>query len=150
MASQYITFMIIFILGLNVVIITNGMFMTLSEQFQENIAEVEMSQILDLIKMQIQQALLLPTDFNQTYEQQLELPTALGQRFRYSITISNSTDNQMILHGFSPDKKINQIITFTVASKFIIETSESSFHSTNSLLTLNIEKNANNVVITIL
>lgn len=126
------------------------MFMTLSEQFQENIAEVEMSQILDLIKMQIQQALLLPTDFNQTIEQQLELPTTLGQRFRYYIEISNSTDNQIILHGFSPDDKINQITKFTVASKFIIETSESSFHSTNSILTLNIEKNAKNIVITIL
>jgi hypothetical protein len=124
--------------------------MTLSQQFQENIAEVEMSEILDLIKMQIQQALILSTDFNQIFEQQLELPTALGQRFRYYIEISNSTDNQIILHGFSPDKKINQVITFAVASKFNIETSETSFHSINSLLTLNIEKEANNVLITIL
>ena len=149
MASQYITFMIIFILGLNLVIITNSMFMILSDQFQQNIAEVEMSQILDLIQMQILQSLLLPTDMNQTIEQQLELPTLVGQRFRYSIEIYNSTDNQIILHGFSSNEKINQITTFSVGAKYSIEVSESSFQSTSSLLSLNIEKNANKIVITI-
>lgn len=149
MASQYITFMIIFVLGLNLVIITNSMFMILSDQFQQNIAEVEMSQILDLIQMQILQSLLLPTDLNQTIEQQLELPTLVGQRFRYSIEIYNSTDNQIILHGFSSNEKIDQMITFSVGAKYSIEISESSFQSVNSLLSLNIEKKANKIVITI-
>ena len=125
------------------------MFMTLSDQFQLNIAEVEMSQILDRIQMQILQALLLHTDLNQTIEQQLELPTLVGQRFRYSIEIYNSTDNQIILHGFSSNEKINQITSFSVGAKYIIEISESSFQSISSLLSLNIEKNANKIVITI-
>jgi hypothetical protein len=123
--------------------------MVLSDQFQLNIAEVEMSQILDLIKKQILQTLLLPTDLNQTIEQQLELPTLLGQKFLYSIEIYNSTDNQIILHGFSLNEKINQITTFSVGAKYSVEISESSFQSTSSLLSLNIEKNANKILITI-
>ena len=59
MASQYITFMIIFTLGLSLVIITNGMFSTLSDQFRENIAQVELDTILDQIQLQIQQSLLI-------------------------------------------------------------------------------------------
>lgn len=150
MASQYITFMIIFILGLSMVLITNSMFSTLSDQFRENIAEVELSQILDLIQTQILQSLLLPMDSNQTIDQQLELPVLLGQKFQYYIEIYNSTDNQIILHGFSTDEKINQITTFSMGAKYLIKVSESSFQSINMLLTLHIEKNANEVVITIL
>ena len=149
MASQYITFMIIFILGLNLVIITNSMFMILSDQFQQNIADVEMSQILDLIKTQIMQTILLPTDHNQTVEQQLELPTLLGRRFQYSIEISNLSNNQIILHGFTSNGKVNQINTFSVGSNYIIETSDSSFQSADSLLTLYIVKTLNKIVITI-
>lgn len=149
MASQYITFMIIFILGLNLVIITNSMFMILSDQFQQNIADVEMSQILDLIKTQIMQTILLPTDHNQTVEQQLELPTLLGRKFQYSIEISNLSNNQIILHGFTSNGKVNQINTFSVGSNYIIETSDSSFQSADSLLTLYIVKTLNKIVITI-
>lgn len=149
MASQYITFMIIFVLGLNLVIITNSMFLTLSDQFRQNIAELEMTHILDLIQRQIQQTLLLSTDNNQMIEQQLELPTLIGEMSPYSIEIYNSNDNQIILHGFSLNGDINQMKTFPVAPKYSIETSESVFESVNSLLTLHIEKNGNEIVITI-
>ncbi len=125
------------------------MFMILSDQFQQNIADVEMSQILDLIKTQIMQTILLPTDHNQTVEQQLELPTLLGRRFQYSIEISNLSNNQIILHGFTSNGKVNQINTFSVGSNYIIETSDSSFQSADSLLTLYIVKTLNKIVITI-
>ncbi|MFX1504824.1 MAG: hypothetical protein ACFFDC_01805 [Promethearchaeota archaeon] len=149
MASQYITFMIIFILGLNLVIITNVMFLTLSDQFRQNIAKIEMDNILNLIQKQIQQTLLLPTDNNHIIEQQLELPTLIGDMSPYSIEIYNSTDNQIVLHGFSSNGDIDQIITFSVPPKYIITTSDSVFESINSLLTLNIEKNGEFIVITI-
>ncbi|MFX1538425.1 MAG: hypothetical protein ACFFDI_29895 [Promethearchaeota archaeon] len=149
MASQYITFMIIFILGLNLVIITNVMFLALSDQFRQNIAEVEMTRILNLIQRQIQQTILLPTDRNQMIEQQLELPTLIGDMSPYTIEISNSTDNQIILHGYSSNGDVNQMITFSLAPKYIIETSESVFESVNSILTLNIEKDGDNIIITI-
>ncbi|MFW9906786.1 MAG: hypothetical protein ACFFFH_20950 [Candidatus Thorarchaeota archaeon] len=149
MASQYITFMIIFILGLNLVIITNVMFLTLSDQFRQNIAEVEMDNILNLIQRQIQQTILLPTDNNHMIEQQLELPTLIGEKSPYTIEIYNSTDNQIILHGFSSNGDINQIVIFSVAPKYIITTSESVFESVNSLLNLNIEKNGEFIIITI-
>ena len=125
------------------------MFMILSDQFQQNIADVEMSQILDLIKTQIMQTILLPTDHNQTVEQQLELPTLLGRKFQYSIEISNLSNNQIILHGFTSNGKVNQINTFSVGSNYIIETSDSSFQSADSLLTLYIVKTLNKIVITI-
>ncbi|MFX1285239.1 MAG: hypothetical protein ACFFB5_16420 [Promethearchaeota archaeon] len=150
MASQYITFMIIFILGLSMVLLTNNMFSTLSDQFRENLAEIEMSQILDLIQSQIMQTLLFSSDYNQTIDQQLELPILLGQKFQYNIEIYNTTDNQVTLHGYSSDGKINQLTTFSVGAKYIIETSESSFQSIKALLTLHIERDANKVVITIL
>jgi hypothetical protein len=110
---------------------------------------VEMTRILDLIQRQIQQSLLLSTDNNQMIEQQLELPTLIGEMSPYSIEIYNLTDNQVIIHGFSSNGDINQMKTFSVAPKYIIETSESVFESVNSLLTLHIEKNVNKIVITI-
>lgn len=141
--------MIIFILGLNLVIITNFMFLTLSDQFRQNIAEVEMTRILNLIQRQIQQTILIPTDIDQTIEQQLELPSLIGDMSTYSIEIYNSTDNKLILHGFSSNGVVNQIIAFSMAPKYIITTSESVFDSVNSLLTLSIEKNGNYITITI-
>ncbi|MFX0122662.1 MAG: hypothetical protein ACFFAE_03435 [Candidatus Hodarchaeota archaeon] len=149
MASQYITFMIIFILGLNLVIITNTIFLTLSDQFRQNIAEVEMTRILNLIQRQIQQSLLLPVDNNQKIEQQLELPTLIGEMSTYSIEIYNSTDHEITLHGFTSNRKINILKSFSVAPKYIIKTSESIFESVNSLLNLYIEKSENKIVITI-
>ena len=141
--------MIIFILGLNLVVITNVMFLTLSDQFRKNIAEVEMNNILNLIQRQIQQTLLLPTANNHIIEQQLELPTLIGDMSPYTIEISNSTDNQIILHGFSSNGDIDQITTFSVPPKYIITTSDSVFESVYSLLTLNIEKNGELIVVSI-
>jgi hypothetical protein len=125
------------------------MFLTLSDQFRQNIAEVEMDNILNLIQRQIQQTILLPTDTNHMIEQQLELPTLIGDMSPYTIEIDNSTDNQIILHGFSSNGDINQIVTFSVAPKYTITTSESVFESVNSLLSLNIEKSREFIVITI-
>lgn len=125
------------------------MFLGLNDQFQENLAEAEMIQILDLIQMQIMQTLLLPTKFNQTSMQKIELPTLLGKMFRYTIEISNLSNNQLILHGFSNNLKIDQVITFSVAPKYNIEISKSSFQSINSILSLYIEKNLINVIISI-
>ena len=85
MASQYITFMIIFTLGLSMVIITNNMFATLSDQFQENVAQIELETILDKIKIQLQQNLLLHPEEEQIISQQFEFPSSLGHRFRYLI-----------------------------------------------------------------
>ncbi len=125
------------------------MFLTLSDQFRQNIAEVEMTRILDLIQRQIQQTLLLSRDNNQMIEQQLELPPLIGEMSPYFIEISNSTDNQIILHGFSSNGDINQMKSFSLAPKYLIETTESVFESVNSLLTLHIEKNVNRIIITI-
>ena len=78
MASQYITFMIIFTLGLSLVIITNGMFSTLSDRFRENIAQVELDTILEQIQLQIRQSLLIHPEENQSIYQNLEFPPALA------------------------------------------------------------------------
>lgn len=149
MASQYITFMIVFTLGLSLVILTNSMFMTLSDEFQQSIAEIELQHILDLIQGQIQQTILLPSDFNQTVQQQMELPTLIGQRFRYFIEISNTSDNEILLHGFTSDENINQTNHIFIGVKYTLEISESSFQSTNAILTLHIQKNGENIAITI-
>ena len=108
-----------------------------------------MTRILNFIQRQIQQTILIPTDNNQLIEQQLELPTLIGDMSPYTIEIYNSSDNQLILHGFSTNRDIDQMITFLVAPKYIITTSESVFDSINSILTLNIEKNGNHIIITI-
>ncbi len=123
--------------------------MTLSDEFQQSIADVELMQILDFVQEQILHTILLPSDFNQTVQQQIELPTLIGQSFRYSIEISNSTDNQIILHGFTTDESINQTKSVFVGVKYILEISESSFQSTNAILTLHIQRNGNNIAITI-
>ena len=74
MASQYITFMIIFTLGLSMVIITNGMFTSLSEQFRENFADLELKEILEQIQLQIRQSTLIHPENTQTILQQMEFP----------------------------------------------------------------------------
>ncbi|UCE13153.1 MAG: hypothetical protein JSV04_13305 [Candidatus Heimdallarchaeota archaeon] len=149
MPSQYITYMIIFTLGLSMVIITNNMFQTISDQFRLNVAEIELTQILELIQMQIQQTMLFYSDSNQTIEQQFELPPQIGQRYKYSIEITNSTRNQIILYGVSSNNDIYKSVSFSLGEKYIIRITDSSFESTNLILKLLIEKNVNEITITI-
>ncbi len=143
MASQYITFMIIFTLGLSLVIITNGMFSTLSDQFRENIAQVELDTILDQIQLQIQQSLLIHPEENQSIFQDLEFPPALGQGFRYRLEITNSSDGKrIILSGSTFNAEVTQQLQFSLGSIYLI-TASGHFTSTNPLLNLSINKNSN-------
>ncbi len=149
MASQYITFMIIFTLGLSMVIITNGMFTTLSEQFRENIADLELDEILEKIKLQIRQNTLIHPEETQIILQQLEFPISIGQGFRYFIELSNTSDGRsIILKGTTFNDVISQEITFSLGSAYFISSS-GEFTSTNSYLSLNQEKNSTHITITI-
>lgn len=149
MASQYITFMIIFTLGLSLVIITNGIFLSVSEQFKKDIAEIEMDQNLKLIQSQLYQNLLLKTSSLQTIEQKIELPVLLGRQYQYSIEISNSDDNNtIILRGITLNEEIDQTITFTLGKKYDLIAS-GKFQSTTALLTLLVQKTVTTITITI-
>ena len=149
MASQYITFMIIFTLGLSLVIITNDMFATLSDQFQENIAEIELDAILDKIKIRLQQNLVIHSEEEQSITQQLDFPATLGHRFRYSIQISNSSDGRLlVLSGITLGGEILQQITFSLGSSFILDAS-GEFTSTSSYFNLYLQKNQNTLTILI-
>lgn len=145
MASQYITFMIIFTLGLSLVIITNDMFSTLSEQVRKNIAETELSTLLTQLKLNLENNLNLITKENQTLIFQYEVPSALGQGFRYFVDMTNSSDGKTItLTGTTSNSEINQELTFTFNSEFSIQTS-GQFSSTNDYLNLNLQKIKNSV-----
>ena len=146
MASQYITFMIVFTLGLSMVIVTNEMFTTMSDQFQLNIAEFEMDQVLDEIQTQIFENLLLISNFNQTIEQRLDLPENLAQGYGYTISISNSTSNEVIINGVTFNERINQTKTFSIGSTYLINT-QGEFSSTSPILILRIEKVRNEILI---
>lgn len=148
MASQYITFMIVFTLGLSMVIVTNEMFTTMSDRFQLNIAEFEMDQVLDEIQTQIYENLLLTSNFNQTIQQRLNLPENLAQGFGYTIGISNSTSNEVIVNGVTFDNRINQTKTFSIGSTYLINT-QGEFSSTSPELILRIEKVGNEILIQI-
>ena len=149
MAAQYITFMIIFTLGLSMVIITNGMFTTLSEQFRENVADIELNEILEKIELQIRQNTLIHSEENQIIHQQLEFPISIGQGFRYLIELSNTSDGRsIILQGRTLNDVISQEITFSLGSAYFISSS-GEFTSTNSYLSLNLEKNITRITITI-
>lgn len=149
MASQYITFMIIFTLGLSMVIITNGMFTTLSEQFRENVADLELNEILEKIQLQIRQNTLIHPEENQIILQQLEFPISIGQGFRYFIELSNTSDGRrIILKGRTYNEEISQEITFSLGSAYFISSS-GEFTSTDSYLSLNLEKNDTHITITI-
>lgn len=139
MASQYITFMIVFTLGLVMVISTNTIFTSMSEQFRLNIADYEMNNILEEVEMQIVQNLLFPTNSNQTIEQEIIMPVNLANSFGYTIDISNSSENSIILHGVTLNERIDQNRTFSIGSIYSIEV-EGIFQSTASKLTLRIEK----------
>ncbi|MHA2138780.1 MAG: hypothetical protein ACXACW_00065 [Candidatus Hodarchaeales archaeon] len=143
MASQYITFMIIFTLGLSLVIITNGMFSTLNDQFRENIAQVELDTILDQIQLQIQQSMLIHPEENQSISQDFVFPPALGQGFRYRLEITNSSDGKkIILSGNTFNAEVTQQLQFSLGSIYLI-TASGHFTSTNPSLTLRINKNSN-------
>ena len=149
MASQYITFMIIFTLGLSMVIITNGMFTSLSEQFHENIADLELKEILEQIQLQIRQSTLIHPENSQTIIQQMEFPISIGQGFRYTIEISNTSDGRsVILNGRTFNDIITHEITFSLGSTYLISTL-GEFTSTNSYLNLYLEKNDSHITITI-
>ena len=147
MASQYITFMIIFTLGLSLVIITNDMFSTLSEQFRENIAETELNTILTQLKLNIENNFNLIPNENQTQVLQYEVPPALGQGFRYYLDLTNSSDGKSItLTGTTSNSEIYQEITFTLNSKFPIQAT-GQFSSTSDYLTINLQKIENAILI---
>ncbi|MCK4847726.1 MAG: hypothetical protein KAT16_01735 [Candidatus Heimdallarchaeota archaeon] len=149
MASQYITFMIIFTLGLSMVIITNGMFTSLNEQFSENVADLELKEILKRIQLQIRQNTLIHPEEKQTILQQLEFPISIGQGFSYFIELSNTSDGRsVILKGRTFNDVISQEITFSLGSTYFISSS-GEFTSTDSYLSLNLEKNENYITITI-
>jgi hypothetical protein len=141
--------MIIFTLGLTMVIITNGMFTTLSEQFRENVADLELNEILEKIQLQIRQNTLIHQQENQLILQQLTLPLSIGQGFRYSIELSNTSDGKsIILKGRTINGIISQEFVFSLGSAYFIHSS-GEFTSTNSYLNLNIEKNETHITITI-
>lgn len=148
MASQYITFMIVFTLGLSMVIVTNEMFTTMSDRFQLNIAEFEMDEVLDEIQTQIYENLLLTSNFNQIIEQRLDLPENLAQGFGYTIGISNSTSNEVSINGVTFNDRINQTKTFSIGSTYLINT-QGEFSSTSPELILRIEKVGNEILIQI-
>ena len=108
-----------------------------------------MTQILELIQLQIQQTMLFYSNSNQTIEQQFELPPLLGQGYKYSIEISTSTRNQILLSGVTGNNDISKTVSFSVGEKYIVRTSDSSFDSTNLILTLRIKMNVNEITITI-
>ncbi len=141
--------MIIFTLGLSMVIITNGMFTSLNEQFSENVADLELKEILKRIQLQIRQNTLIHPEEKQTILQQLEFPISIGQGFSYFIELSNTSDGRsVILKGRTFNDVISQEITFSLGSTYFISSS-GEFTSTDSYLSLNLEKNENYITITI-
>lgn len=141
--------MIIFTLGLSMVIITNGMFTSLNEQFSENVADLELNEILKRIQLQIRQNTLIHPEENQIILQQLEFPISIGQGFSYFIELSNTSDGRsVILKGRTFNDVISQEITFSLGSTYFISSS-GEFTSTDSYLSLNLEKNENHITITI-
>jgi len=124
------------------------MFTTMSDRFQLNIAEFEMDQVLDEIQTQIYENLLLTSNFNQTIQQRLNLPENLAQGFGYTIGISNSTSNEVIVNGVTFDNRINQTKTFSIGSTYLINT-QGEFSSTSPELILRIEKVGNEILIQI-
>ncbi|MHA2223591.1 MAG: hypothetical protein ACXAC8_00050 [Candidatus Hodarchaeales archaeon] len=148
MASQYITFMIVFTLGMTMVIMTNSMFLNLSDQVRQNIADTELTQILDELQLKILQIIYLQSGSNQTVKQVLELPQILGQGFQYEIEITNSSDNQISLNGIIAARSIIQVVTFSIGEKYSLITF-GSFKSASSLMILHIEKNYNEITILI-
>ena len=131
MASQYITFMVIFTLGLSLVIITNNMFATLSDQFRENIAEVELNSILEQIQLQIQRCMQIHPEENQTIYRNIEFPVALGQGFRYTLDLTNSSDGKsIILNGSTFNTEIIIGRLSWDESSIFLTRSETRDHST--------------------
>ena len=122
MASQYITFMIIFTLGLSLVIITNDMFSTLSDHFRENVAQVELDTILEQIQLQIQQSLFIHPEDNQT--------------------IYSSDGKNIIISGSTFNAEVTQQLQFSLGAVYLV-TASGQFTSINPILTLNFNKNSN-------
>jgi hypothetical protein len=124
------------------------MFTTLSDQFQENIARIELDAILEKIKIQLQQNLLIHPEEEQSISQQLDFPGTLGHRFRYIIQISNSSDAKLVvLSGRTLGGEILKQITFSLGSDLSINAS-GEYTSTSTYFNLYLQKNQN--ILTIL
>jgi hypothetical protein len=125
------------------------MFLTLSEEFRDNVADVEMKNILEFLQLQIQQSLLLNNYENQTITQQVSLPQLLGRGLRYSIEIRNTSNNEIELHGFSTKFEVNRLITFPIKSSYLLTIPDSSYNSANNMLNLFISISGHNLNIQI-
>ncbi|MFW9855824.1 MAG: hypothetical protein ACFFFG_12235 [Candidatus Thorarchaeota archaeon] len=148
MASQYITFAIIFVLGLSLVIITNAMFLNMSEQFRVNIGNIEMTQTLKLVQNQILQNVLGLRASHQTIQMQIDLPDFLGQGFRYTIRMSTTADGRLRLRGFTRNLEIDDAVTFSLGPRYTTSAS-GEFVSTSPFITLYSQRISNNITIII-
>jgi hypothetical protein len=122
------------------------MFLSISEQFRQNIASVEMEHVLTLIQEEIQRNVLLSADSQQIIEQKIELPDLLGEGLRYSIELSNTSQN-ITIHGYTLNMVIDKTKVFSIEQYNI--KAKGKFESLNPLLNLRFEKNGKNIEITI-
>lgn len=148
MASQYITFVLIFILGINLVVITNAMFFSMSEQFQLNIGNIEMTNTLKLVQNQILLNLLGLQASQQTIQMQIDLLDVLGHGFRYTLEMSTTSDGQVRLRGFTRNQEIDETVTFSLGAKYTTIAS-GEFSSASSVLTLYTQRVSNNITLMI-
>lgn len=111
MASEVVSYMIIFSLGITMVVSIGFTMTNISTSVSETAADVELNQILINIKEIILQEIgSLSYDGTYSYKIQLNIPFLLSKQFPYDISVNESNGGFYDLVGSSTAIKPNFII----------------------------------------
>ncbi len=125
MAHQYISFLVIFTLGLGLVVSTAALMSNLSTSIQEESSLLELRLTLQNIRYELQYMIDMATTMNiGSFTRQISLDASLAQRFTYVITIKKSDDGGYFLIGniTGNEKQLNDYLKMNLPSneRFII------------------------------
>ena len=145
MAHQYVTYLIIFTLGLGLVVASAQIFGTLNSQFQQNTADLQLKYQLRKIKDKIS-SLILNGENKADYKSQikLQLPTHLGSQYTYSISFFVDENNVWYLQGTINGLEIVKSTKIPNFQKTFVGTG--SFTSNNGILVVDISINATTIL----
>lgn len=114
MANQYITYLLIFVVGLTLVIFSDSIFFTLTDDFKNSVAEPELQEITDNLRDQIIEGLsFVQKNPEVNLMIDLDLPITLANKFTYEIRMKIDSQGNYLLNATTKLRNSKNLIVTT-------------------------------------
>ena len=88
MASQYITYLLVFLVGLTLVVFSDSIFNTLTDDFKNSVADPELQELTERIRDQVIEGIAIVQQNPEISLQiDLDLPITLANKFTYELRV---------------------------------------------------------------